>query len=303
MSSNSVTDNKKLINSTVIFMTVLLITTWLATFIAVVVEEKWNINGLKYMNDIFIYGCTAPVIYIYINKNKTYTVNKYCYKKLNLTGLLSLIVMCFFIYRVICFCNILVLSLIPDGKVNQADSGVYTIQEYKLIYGLFFYAIMAPIYEELVFRKIILSRLRQYGKRFGIVVTAFLFALYHCNVRQFVFAFLFGIVLGYVMTRYNKIIYPIIIHGFCNAVNSLSYLNLCYRQDNTNKVFRAVYSLFIIIVIIVGLVKLIRRRKEINIIIHTHTVEELRVSTFLKNKYMIILAVVVLGITYINFGT
>jgi membrane protease YdiL (CAAX protease family) len=84
--------------------------------------------------------------------------------------------------------------------------------------SMFLYmAFGAPITEELLFRGILLRPLEKYGKRFAILVSAFLFGLMHGNVVQTPFAFVVGMILGYVAVEYN-ILWAIVLHMFNNLV-------------------------------------------------------------------------------------
>ncbi len=82
-------------------------------------------------------------------------------------------------------------------------------------------AIAAPIAEELVFRKALIDRLGRYGDKIAIVVSAAAFALFHGNIIQFVYAFLVGLVLGYVYRKTGNILYSIIIHVLMNFNGSV----------------------------------------------------------------------------------
>lgn len=84
--------------------------------------------------------------------------------------------------------------------------------------SMFLYAsILAPIAEEILFRGYVLRSLRPYGKRFAILGSAFLFALYHGNLLQMPLAFLMGLVLGWVAAEYS-IYWAIGLHMFNNLV-------------------------------------------------------------------------------------
>lgn len=70
--------------------------------------------------------------------------------------------------------------------------------------SMFLYAsILAPVSEEILFRGLVLRSLRPYGKRFAILGSAFLFAMFHGNLLQAPYAFLAGLVLGYCAVEYS----------------------------------------------------------------------------------------------------
>lgn len=71
-------------------------------------------------------------------------------------------------------------------------------------FSMFLYAgILAPIAEEILFRGYVLRTLRPFGKRFAILGSAFLFGIFHGNLLQAPFAFLVGLILGYVAAEYS----------------------------------------------------------------------------------------------------
>ena len=85
-------------------------------------------------------------------------------------------------------------------------------------FSMFLYAsVLAPVAEELLFRGFVLRTLRPYGKRFAILGSAFLFGLFHGNLLQTPYAFLMGLVLGYVAAEYS-IRWAMGLHLFNNFV-------------------------------------------------------------------------------------
>lgn len=78
-------------------------------------------------------------------------------------------------------------------------------------------AILAPVAEELLFRGYILRTLQPYGKKFAIFGSAFLFGLFHGNLLQTPYAFLMGLLLGWVAVEYS-VLWAIAVHMFNNLV-------------------------------------------------------------------------------------
>ena len=87
-------------------------------------------------------------------------------------------------------------------------------------FSMFLYiTILGPISEELLFRGFLLRILKPWGKQTAILVSALIFGLFHGNVIQIPFAFLVGLVLGYVTVEYS-ILWAIVLHIFNNLVMS-----------------------------------------------------------------------------------
>jgi membrane protease YdiL (CAAX protease family) len=78
--------------------------------------------------------------------------------------------------------------------------------------------ILAPIIEELMLRGILFNRLR-YGISFTManLLQAAVFGIYHWDIIQGLYAFLIGLLLGYIYERTRTLLAPIIVHIFING--------------------------------------------------------------------------------------
>ncbi len=124
--------------------------------------------------------------------------------------------------------------------------------------GIINICILAPIFEELFFRGAIEgSILRSYrNPAVGIIVSALIFGLIHANPAQVVFAFLFGIILGFIYYRTKSITLPIILHFINNTVSVI--LSIMYPEYETltdilgksTMTILAIISLFVFIIAI-----------------------------------------------------
>ena len=84
--------------------------------------------------------------------------------------------------------------------------------------SLFLYSgFAAPIAEEILFRGLVLRSLKPFGKRFAIFGSALLFGAFRGNLLQTPYAFLVGLVLGYVTIEYS-IGWAVALHIFNNLV-------------------------------------------------------------------------------------
>lgn len=82
--------------------------------------------------------------------------------------------------------------------------------------------VLGPIIEELIFRGILINILKKpFGKVTAVVLQAVSFGLWHRDPVQIVYTAIFGIFLGVVYLRTNKIRYPIYMHILNNLTNSL----------------------------------------------------------------------------------
>ena len=81
--------------------------------------------------------------------------------------------------------------------------------------------IIAPVMEELIFRKILIDRMHVYGERIAVVTSAVMFGLFHGNLSQVLYATTLGLILGYVYLRSGKLRYPVILHMMINSIAAI----------------------------------------------------------------------------------
>ncbi|MGF7145813.1 membrane protease YdiL (CAAX protease family) [Anaerotaenia torta] len=85
----------------------------------------------------------------------------------------------------------------------------------------FLYAVMtAPFVEEVIFRKLLLDKLRRYGDIPAILLSAFAFGFFHMNLSQFFYATALGIIFAYVVIRTNRLRYSILLHIMINFIGT-----------------------------------------------------------------------------------
>ena len=109
------------------------------------------------------------------------------------------------------------------------------------IFSIATLVILAPIFEELIFRGIILNGLlKRYSPVLSIVVSSLLFAAVHLNPWQFVSAFILGLFIGWVYLRTKSISLAIIIHAFNNLAAILPEL-LGFSSNYDNKISLSEY--------------------------------------------------------------
>lgn len=76
--------------------------------------------------------------------------------------------------------------------------------------------ILAPFFEELFFRKLLIDRMNVYGQGTAIIATAVMFGLFHGNLSQFFYAMALGLVFGYIYVKTGKLRYSVFMHMIIN---------------------------------------------------------------------------------------
>lgn len=79
--------------------------------------------------------------------------------------------------------------------------------------------IVGPIFEEVLFRFSLINKLEIYfSKRWSIWLSASIFALCHTGIYTIIFAFIIGIVNGYLYSSKRDILIPIFVHISANMI-------------------------------------------------------------------------------------
>ncbi len=81
-----------------------------------------------------------------------------------------------------------------------------------------FASIVAPVFEEFVFRGTLLQTLKPYGNGLAILYTAVLFGLFHGNLSQCFYATAIGLALGYIANATDSLLPTTIIHILINSL-------------------------------------------------------------------------------------
>lgn len=87
-------------------------------------------------------------------------------------------------------------------------------------------AIIPPLVEEYALRGSVMSNLRRYGNVFAIFASAFMFGIFHGNAAQILFAFLCGLIFGYVVIATESLWTAIILHALNNSLSCVTSILL-----------------------------------------------------------------------------
>lgn len=143
-------------------------------------------------------------------------------RKLSFPVFLGLVAICFTLTYAGNFLGQLVNSIIgaitgemPDNQLQELtmSSPLWT--------NLLFCGILAPIMEEIFYRKMLIDRLHRYGDLPAILISGVLFGLIHGNFHQFFYAAMIGMVFGFIYLRTGNILYTIALHMCINLVGGV----------------------------------------------------------------------------------
>jgi len=165
-----------------------------------------------------MYIVSAPLCWLILKKLDAEPVAR---SAMGAKWFFTCVIICFGIMYALNLVGVGINSLIGAllGKENAnplqsvvGDSGIWPT--------FVFAVILAPIFEELFFRRLIIGRVIRYGERFAIIFSALFFALMHGNLYQFFYAFGLGIFFGYIYVSTGRLRYCVAMHMIVNFVGS-----------------------------------------------------------------------------------
>lgn len=115
------------------------------------------------------------------------------------------------------FINSIIGSIYSVEVINPLEDFILNS---NMLLTIIYASIIAPIVEEIIFRKILLDKLRRFGDVPAILITGIAFGLFHLNLSQFFYAAVLGILFAYITIRTNRIIYAILLHMMINSISA-----------------------------------------------------------------------------------
>lgn len=144
-------------------------------------------------------------------------------------------VMCF-VVAIICLFG---LQYFIGGFNGLLQKGGYELTEIALpldnvghlILAIILMAVLPAIFEEFIFRGIILNGLKtKFGENYAILISALMFAFAHGSIEQFLYQFALGIIIAWMVVRTGSLLSGILIHFLNNAI----VLILNYVSQNSS---------------------------------------------------------------------
>ncbi len=176
-----------------------------------------------------MYLCGLPVFYLLVRKlpKSAPAKNKCTAKALRITFIISVSLSYFG-----SIVGDLLSAVINNVAGSEVDSGsIELISSVNWYDALIFAVIIGPLVEEFIFRKVIIDRTRAYGEKLALIFSSLIFAFFHMSIQQFFYAFLIGLLLGYLYLRKGRLIYTWLIHAAFNLFGTVIPLLLIEFAD------------------------------------------------------------------------
>ncbi len=251
-----------------------------------------------------------PLMYFFIRKLPKFEIKK---NKLGIGGFIACLFITYFLMIAANIVGMVLNSLIGNATGNGAVNPLMDVVDgMSPIVMIVIVAVLAPVWEELLFRKFLIDRVVNYGEVTAMLMSGVMFGLYHGNLAQCAYAFAIGCFLAFIYIRTGKIGYTIAIHMFINGFSTyltkfmLSGVNIAEMQgyllngdtESYTKFVQenmvalagvAMVGLFVIVAVFVGFILAIVLRKKFVFEHHEEEIEKgKRFKTAVLNPGMIL---------------
>lgn len=125
--------------------------------------------------------------------------------------------------------NYILQLLFGAGEIQNVMEAIAPSSFSAGVVTLIFTAFVAPIFEEIIYRHLLLRSLKPIGDTPAIIISALVFGLAHGNFDQFAYAFLSGIIFGLMAVRYDTIIPGMVLH----LINNFFVTVITYQKQLT----------------------------------------------------------------------
>ena len=181
-------------------------------------RPEWMGNGnISLMISVLpMYLIGMPVLILLVRTVPKETVERHSIKP---GSFAVAAIMCLAIVYITNFAGNLITALIGVLKGGAVQNQILNATQSASMWTIMLYMVIcAPVIEEFVFRKLIVDRTVRYGQGAAVVMSGFMFGIFHGNLNQFVYAFTLGMFLAFLYVKTGNIKITIALHMMINFV-------------------------------------------------------------------------------------
>lgn len=208
----------KIIGFIIVTFVMYLVSTLIGGFLATALV---GIKSNKYMLIAFLAALLITIIvyivYYYLNGEKNFS-DRFFLKKTSFKSILFSICIGFGTFVI----SVQIMRLLSQFQGTYKATEEFIGGMNNNIYGIIALVIIAPIFEELVFRGFLFGYLKKNCNIYiAAIIQALLFGLAHGNIIQGSYAFVLGLFLAFSLVQSKSLICPIVIHMTNNLIGGV----------------------------------------------------------------------------------
>ncbi len=199
---------------------------------------------------------------IYLIKFNNCTYKALNIKKFDKTTPILAVLLGFGMFCGLGFVNLALNGFLQDLGVNVSSPNLILDNIWQFIFFIVALAVLPAIMEELFFRGLFLTSLNGQSVLSKTLIVGLFFALYHCNLGQFVYQFIYGALLC-LLTIYAKSVLPSVITHFLNnfVVILFTYLKIEINLFSPILIAVGLTCIATFLVVIVSKIKISKQEK------------------------------------------
>ena len=181
-----------------------------------ITSSTWYILASALIN-ILVYGL---VYFLYTSSNRIdFNAVKFNYKLKWHTFLVVILVGVIALFGSQYFVGAVDDLLAALGYPLDSASPIALVDFGSFMFAVFVLAIVPAVFEELIFRGIVFNGLcKRFKTSSAIILSALLFALFHGNLQQFIYPFILGMIMAWIVARTGSVVCSMIIHFINNFI-------------------------------------------------------------------------------------
>ena len=199
---------------------VLVLNLFIGLFISIINPNLLsNQTMMTFFSAIWTYLLPLPIFIYIMRKTEAKTLEKHNMTVKTFVICISITMFLMWIGNIM---GVIITSGIGSLIQHEVANPIHdVINNSGLIANLIIITTIAPIFEELIFRKLLIDRTIKYGGTISVLLSGLLFAFFHGNLNQFFYAFLLGGFFAIIYIKTGQIKYTIGLHMIINFIGSV----------------------------------------------------------------------------------
>ncbi len=191
--------------------------------------KHWSFNWV--LSLVPLYGIAFPVFCFVLPKPPSARGERRPLGKARFAVICNFCLAGMIVFNFVGYYLMLLINLLSKGQLGNSDALNTIVNASPTWATVLLACVFAPAMEELIFRKLLIDRVKPYGELQACIFSALIFGLFHGNFRQFFYAAVLGFIFSYVYAKTNNIVHTIVLHSGVNLLGSVIVPNILRNKN------------------------------------------------------------------------
>lgn len=274
------------------------------SYIVAAIKPEWtgNMDIMLASTMVPLYVLGYPLTFLIMRNREKRTIEKH---KMTIGQLILAFMMSYGLMIAGNLIGVMITLGIGVLKGNEVTNPLMSVVTSGNIWiSAIYIVLLAPVFEEFLFRKLICDRVAKYGQGTAIVVSGLMFGLFHGNLNQFFYAFFLGSFFAFIYLKTGELKYTIGLHMVINFIGSVLGGLLLQNVDMETPmglIIFALYALCVYGIALAGGVLFLVNRQKMKLQAGEITIEKgSRFKTVICNVGMIVYCLLFVVLTLVT---